>query len=455
MRRIAVSLAYGLAFRNLACTGALDRVVESGIEPFVYLPPLAAADAATLHSELPAATSLRSLAPARPATKLKLLKFLKQHFYRRRTALDSFEVRRNYRRQEQPAFHVLASLVEAASSRLVDEAQVDRWLTGIELPGERAYLDHMTRDRVEALVVTKPGYLPDELPLIKAARRLGLPVLSADTTWDNIVSKRPAYLPLDAVTVWNVEMARQVAEHYLWGSAARVTGGPQFDTFFRSPAASREDVLQRFQVDHPRPLIVFALNNPVLTPGNVEYVQMIAAVAADGRVAGDPLIVVRLHPWDPGRGYETLDRLANVRVERPFGAPATGTAFECIPTRHRVDWHGALFRHMDVLINIASTASLDGIAADVPVVNLAFDAVPTHPATSVARYTRYSHFKPILDTKAVRSADSLPDMVRLVNAALADRSADEAFRRSARGRFLTFEDDQSARRVADAIVTMP
>jgi len=450
--RLAFSLSYGLAYRNLVSAGVLARIAHMGIEAVAYLPPIADVDRPGLTRELPPGTTIRHLHRSWPSNTLKLLKFYKQYFYRRRTGLESFEVRRKFRRRGQPLFHAAATIGEWVAAALLSERQIDAWLDRLDLPDERQYVNELRQDAVEALVVTKPGYLPDELPLIKAARRLRLPVISADTTWDNMVSKRPPYLPVDVMTVWNQDMADQADRYYGLARAARVTGGPQFDTFFTTPALDRRSWLTACGFDPERPVIVFALNNPALTPGNIEYIQLVAEASADGRITARPNVIVRLHPWDRDPGYDAVAvRWSHVRIDRPFGTPATGTAYECLPTRERVAWHGSLLQHSNVLINIASTSSLDGVAADRPVVNLSFDSVPTHPDLSVARYCQYSHFKPILDTGAVRSVATIDEMIAVTNRFLADPSADSALRGEARRRFLTFEDDQSAARVAGAI----
>jgi hypothetical protein len=107
--------------------------------------------------------------------------------------------------------------------------------------------------------------------------------------------------------------------------------------------------------------------------------------------------------------------------------------------------------YADVLINIASTTTLDAVATDTPVVSLAFDMVPTHPDRSVSRLHEFTHYKPIVESRAVRVCHSQAELFDVLGTYLEDRACDSALRSAARERFLTFDDAANAERVARAI----
>jgi len=453
MTHAVVAIPYGLGFRNLVCCGVLHSLAARGAQLTVLLPPLTATDRARLVPELPPRAQVEPL-PVVPATREQiLLKFLKQHFYGERTALESFAIKKRSRRRETPLFHVLATLLERSADLVVNEGQVDRWLFQSTYPFEREYARLLREWKPNVVVVTKPGYHPDELALLKAARQLGIPSISVDTTWDNMVSKRPPYILPTATTVWNAEMAVQASLYYqIPDTAVTVTGGVQFDEFFRRSDNNRSDTRRRLGLDPARPLVVFALSNPNFTAGTPEFAAGVAECVANGRINDRPMLILRSHPWDRGaESYAAGVAYDGLRIERPFELPEPATRFECLPTRRDVERQGALYRAADVIINTASTTSLDGIAADVPVVNIAFDAVPTHPDLSVARFTQYSHYRPIAESGAVRIARSWDELCAEVNRALREPEAEAAPRARARERFLGPADDRAAERVADAI----
>jgi CDP-glycerol glycerophosphotransferase (TagB/SpsB family) len=172
-------------------------------------------------------------------------------------------------------------------------------------------------------------------------------------------------------------------------------------------------------------------------------------------VDGTPNLVVRIHPWDRDNDYSAdVAGFKRVYVQTPFGHSDPESVFECVPSRADVHAYGALMTYADVLINIASTTSLDALATDTPIVNIAFDLTEQPRETSCARFYGYSHYKPIVDTGSVRLAHRPADLCELLNAYLADRSLDREARLAARKSFLTFSDSQSAERVAAAIASV-
>jgi hypothetical protein len=307
------------------------------------------------------------------------------------------------------------------------------------------------------VVVAKPGFVPDELPLIRAARRYGCPVISVDTTWDNMASKRPPYLVPDGITVWNERMRREAVEYYGFPDARTfVAGGVQFDPFFQpSRVPPRGEFLRSLSLDPHRPLVVFTLNNPIVTPGNDEYVAGFLGAARRGALGDAPNIVVRLHPWDRTGDYErSAGAYRWLRVERPFGTSDSRSGLECLPTRHDVLHYASLLAHADAVVNIASTTSLDAIASDAPVANIAFDAIPASFETSIARWYEFTHYRAVVELGAVRLARSAEELWAVLREYVSDRTLDASERARVRTEFLTFQDGQNAARVVNAIWEM-
>jgi hypothetical protein len=450
MKRILFSIPYGLAFRAVVSAGLVEQCVKQGHQVRVLLPPLAPSDRPRIHAQLADGVEVGELRRVPRSLRVSVLKFLKQHLYYQRTASQTFATKRRERRRSRPVFHAFASAAEQAGAWLTTEAQLDRWLSGTRQPFEAEYACEL--EGVDAVAITKPGYHPDDLPLIRAAKQRAVPVISVDTTWDNIVSKRPAYIPPDVLTVWNEGMQDEVVAFYgLDRQAVPITGGPQFDVFFRRDRLpDRATFVRSIGLDPDRPLIVLALNSPTLTPGNPLFVAAVAdAVATAGRGAN---LAIRLHPGDRDGDYRhAVAGHKGVMVEHAFGRPSPESAFECLPTADDVVHYGALISHADVVINIASTATLDAIAADRPPISLAFDPAPVAPELSTARYCEFTHFRALIDTGAVSIARSSPELSTLLSENLRNPGALARERAKARAQFLTFCDAESGTRVVSAI----
>ena len=454
MKRIVVAIPYGLGFRNLACSGVLERLADRRAELTILLPECSPSDRPYVQAELPAGVRVEPLMTGPDSVPYRGLKFLKQHYYGERTQLESFAIKKRFRRRDSPLTHLLASSVEGLTASVLPESTLDRWLLNWRYPFEQHYETQLRQWQADAVVVTKPGYHPDELAILKASRHLGIPTIAVDTTWDNMISKRPPYVLPDAATVWNQDMASQAAVYYqMPAEAISVTGGVQFDTFFRPRSADRTQTLTALGLDPARPLILFGLSNPDFTAGTPEFARGLIDRVASGQIAGRPNLVIRTHPWDRGKtDYAAGTTYASVRVEHAYRLPAPGTKFECLPARQDIERQGQQYRAADVIVNVAGTTSLDGIAVDVPVVNIAFDAIPAaHPDLSVSRFTSYSHYLPIATSGAVRVAGSWDELCEHIGFALRDRAADAAARARIRSQFLGPGDDRAWERVAGAI----
>jgi hypothetical protein len=450
-------MPYGISFRNIVCCGVVEACTSRGAAATLLIPTLTESDAKQIATEVPARVTVRELLPARHSATFTCLKLFKQHLYARRTGTESFRVKHARRRRERPFVHAGATVLERFSELLLSEAWVDARLMRARQPFERHYERLLDELGVDVIVLSKPGYSPEDLALIKAARSRHIPTISIDTTWDNIVSKRPTYLAPDALTAWSDRMRDEAIKFYgLSPQHVPVTGGAPFDVFFvPEQLPSRTMFLQSLGLDPSKKLIVFTLNSPIFNLQNPLFIKFLLESVRIGAIHGDPNVVIRMHPFDRDSDHtEVVRGYGRVHLERPFGIPDGASTYECIPSREGVRHYGALITHADVLVNIGSTTSLDAIAADTPVVNISFDIEDIVYEFSAARFYDYSHYKPILESRAVRLVHDPESFFCAMNAYLSDRTLDRDLRAKACREFLTYSDGRSADRIAAAITTL-
>jgi hypothetical protein len=457
VKQLLFSLPYGIAFRNVVCCGTLQKCLEAQSRATLLIPDLSQDDMQRLAGQIPEGVGVRRLMPTRHSATFTGLKLLKQHFYAKRTGLKSFRVRRERRKHLQPWLHVGATFVERVAETLCSEEWVDEQIRTAPQPFEKYYGGILDELQTDVVILAKPGYQPEDLALIKAARLREIPTISVDTTWDNIVSKRPTYLPPDAMTAWSARMRDEAVDFYrLAANGVLVTGGAPFDVF-SSPSAlpSRSAFLKSLDLDPSRKLIVFTLNSPQFSPQNPLFIKFVLDAVAVGAIRGGPNVIIRMHPRDRDSNHREVVRgHRNVRLERPFGVTDPKSVYECIPAGEEVLHYGALMIHADVVINIGSTTSLDAIAADTPVVNIGFDIEETSRELSSATLFEYSHYASIVESRAVRLTSDRDTFFAVVNAYLDDPSLDGPFRTEAKRSFLTFDDGHNSDRIAEAITRL-
>ncbi len=154
-------------------------------------------------------------------------------------------------------------------------------------------------------------------------------------------------------------------------------------------------------------------------------------------------LFIRLHPKEQNLSdYDEFRALPGVRVERAgTERPAAGGGRIELDPSDLVNLKDTL-RHSDVVVNYASTISLEACVFDKPVVNIGF------PQYFMNAYS-FTHYKPVVELGAVRVAQNFEDLVREINAYLKEPLRDHDARKNAVREFIGFTDGKSYARVAE------
>ena len=305
------------------------------------------------------------------------------------------------------------------------------------------------------VVAANPGLVFSEVPLIRTARRRGIPSMAIDPSWDNFTNKLIPVRQVDRLVVWNDLMKEQaVSLHGYDESAIRVAGAPQFDPHFRAGARTpREQFFTRIGADPARKLIVLT-TTPRWLYRHHDHVLNALVGALNSGALGHAQILVRLHPRDEVEAYQAFANVPHVIIEKPFRDTVTvadGLAIDVMPEHQR---HlGDTLCYADVVVNVASTISIEACIFDTPVVNISFDGPDPSPFVSSARrYYSFTHYVNITRHHAVRVAASPHEMIEQVGRYLADPSLDAAGRRQVVLEQCQFTDGASAARVVACVL---
>lgn len=326
----------------------------------------------------------------------------------------------------------------ALSDRLVSHAAMDR-----------LFDEH----RPVLVVAANPGLVFSEVPLLRTARRRGIPSMAIDASWDNFTNKLIPVRQVDRLIVWNEIMKAQAVDLHGYDPASiRVAGAPQFDLHFR-PRPPREEFFRRIGADPARKLIALTTTPRSLYRHHDHVLRALAAAIGRGEL-GDAQVLVRLHPRDEVDAYRECAGLPHVIIEKPFRDTvkvADGLAIDVMPEHQR---HlGDTLCHADVVVNVASTISIESCIFDTPVVNICFDGPAEEPyVTSARRYYSFTHYVNITRRDAVRVAGSPAEMVEWVGRYLQDPSIDRAGRRQVVADQCQFTDGRSSERVVELVL---
>ncbi len=310
------------------------------------------------------------------------------------------------------------------------------------------------REHGADLVVSTLPYAHEEAPPAIVARHLGIPVAAWINSWDNLTSKPAYFTGYDHYFVWSERLRSELLRYYPEAEPATVdvTGVPHFDWYRRDcMRMSRADFCAEYGFDPGRPLVLYGTATPHLAPTEHLIVQRLARDLSE--MEGRPQLLVRLHPGDAGGRFRDWNPGADVAIQVP-GQRGKGKLGGYCPTPEENRELVSSIQHADVVINLASTLTLDAALCDRPVVNIAFDLSPqrSFQETIERYYSEYDHYRTVVENGAVRLARSSEELLAQVAACLRDPGLDREGRRRLVDLWCGPFDGGSGRRLAASLL---
>lgn len=309
-----------------------------------------------------------------------------------------------------------------------------------------------------SLVFSPAPLMPDEWVPLQVARLMGIPTALAVLSWDNLSTKARLPLPCEAYLVWSPAMRDELQSAYPEISPDRihVVGPPQFDYYFDPKYhMDREAFLTALGGDARRSLVVYAGVTPSLMPEEHEIVTQLARDIREGKIGHRPQLLIRLHPKDDaGRYGELIKAHPEVMIVAP-GQHSRGEITRWQPNEEDIKSLVNTVSHSDVLIDVASTMTIDAALMDRPVVNVRYHFRPpeTRPPWGVFIYDT-THYAPLITTGGFRMAHSPSELVEHVNRYLDDPSLDRDGRRRLAGLVCGTLDGRAGERSAETLLRL-
>jgi hypothetical protein len=298
------------------------------------------------------------------------------------------------------------------------------------------------------LVVSTLPHAHEEAPPAIVARHLGIPAAAWVNSWDNLTSKPAYFTGYDHYFVWSERVRSELLRYYPEAASGTVdvTGVPHFDWYRQEPMLMpREELFAAHGFDPRRPLVLYGAATPHLAPTEHLVVQRLASDLGE-----TAQLLVRTHPGDDGGRFQGLPVALQIPGQRGKGrlggyCPTVEENRELVSTIH----------HADVVVNLASTLTLDAALCDRPVVNIAFDLLPQRSLSRAADkyYTHYDHYRTVVDQGAVRLARSPEELIAHIAAYLRDPGLDRDGRRRVADLWCGPSDGSAGRRLAAALLS--
>lgn len=311
------------------------------------------------------------------------------------------------------------------------------------------------RYRPDLYVASNPGFIVPEIPVMRTAVRRRVRSMAVDPSWDNFTNKLLPARRVDRLLVWNELMKRQAIDiHGYTADQIRITGAPQWDLYFRGPArASRDAFFRRIGADPSRRLVTLTTTPQRIYTYHDRVLRALIDAMRSNAWRAPAQLLVRLHPRDELDKYASFQGTPDVIIEKPFRSTRrTPDGLDVDMSeesrRHLAD----TLSHSDIVINVASTISIEAAIYDTPIVNVAFDGeAPLDLIRSARRYYRFAHYANIIRQGAVKLAETPSQMIEQVGLYLADPALDREGRRRVVAEQCQFTDGRAAERIATCV----
>ena len=410
MRTIFLSVQTGMVVRDLLRCGPLETILRHPDARVVLLTP-GARDPAFLEEVAHERVIIVPHQPYAPSTMVWRL------------------MTRRWRHARSPA---MADLIHRLEERLI--------------PTPPAYAELFERFS-PALVVSGDPLRPGDANLIATARRYGVPSLGSVRSWDNILKHlrtRP-----DRLTVWNDRNAREaVAVDRYRPQQVTPVGAPQLDVYFdprRSPRSPAE-----LGLDPAKKTLLLATSSFTYDSDQTYLVDMLLDAIRAGEIRHPLQLVLRLHPDDRVGRYLKYRCAPEVILDIPDRYLAT---LGWTMTRADLERMADLVEAADVMVNFATTVSLECAITDTPTLLVAFSPIdPEEMQRYVVGLHFRMHYKDLVERELVPVAWNRQQLVDWINRYLDDPSLYRAQRASIVREWVQFTDGRSGERLGAAIL---
>jgi hypothetical protein len=258
----------------------------------------------------------------------------------------------------------------------------------------------------------------------RAAALAGIPIVSNVISWDNMSTKTLLDEFVDTFLIWSDEMEEDFTTSvpYVRDKPRVIVGTPQFEPIIQQRGLmSRADFFRQYGLDPDKKLILYTTGSKTLFPREAECLDAVLGHWRE-HLTDRANIMVRMHPKDRRGRYEAV--MAKF-PEVPFTLAGTNLAQgdDWVPSENDIALLVNQLNHCDVVVNVASTMTLEGFAIDKPSINIGFSLGGSISARyPMDDYYKSRHYCDIVDSGAARLVNDYAELFAAIDDIL-DRSA--------------------------------
>ena len=320
--------------------------------------------------------------------------------------------RKRYDRHLSSGYHWL--LAKLGRLRLIRYCL--RWVD-YQLMSKNRFRNYFEKYRPN-LVFATDIFEPNDVAVMREARKRGIFVLGMVRSWDNITSKGLNRIVPDKLIV-NSEKIKEEAMRYndVRPEAIFVVGIPHYDRYVTDRRTSREELFRKLQLDTHKKTVFFAPPSDIYARNDPITEKVVGALTGL-----DVQVLLRLYLV----GQVNLGNIKPMPNKISIDVPGSGEDFMRADLTTGDAHLADLLYHSDVVVAFASTLAIDAVVFNKPIVFIGFDGQPNRPYwQSLRRFYDYDHQQSILKTGGVKLAKNTEELIEYVKHYLADSKLDE------------------------------
>ena len=360
--------------------------------------------------------------------------------------------RKRRERQKGYSFHIALLKLAAWLFYKGDLERVLAWLMDVDVRFMPLNDHHFFQKYKPDLIFCTTIY--SQRPCLELiANKRGIPILTMIHSWDNLVTKGPFPFRSDRIIVWNEIMKNQLINLQKFNpDGIRISGIPQSDIYMQLDRfLPKAEFFCKHGFDPERKLITYTTGTTGMVPQDHKIIEVIYRIIQRNNTIFPCQLLVRLHPKDNLDIYKRFFKLPNIFVQTPGRQGNTPDNWN--PTDRDMFVLAELMLYSDIVINVASTITIDAAAFDTPIINVGFDGDETLADNkSCKRFYQFDHYRHIVTTGGAPIIYRAEDMTKQINAYLDNPMLDTEKRELIRNSQYWKLDGQAGYRVAQYII---
>ena len=269
------------------------------------------------------------------------------------------------------------------------------------------------------------------VPIVAAAKKLGIKNVGAIYSWDNIPKARLSVRTNEYV-VWSKHMKNEMKIFYpeIKQDNIIITGTPQFEFYSdKELLISKELFFKKTGLDMNRKVICFSGDDKRTSPFDPEYLEDLANSLMLFTENTRPQILLRRCPVDvSGRFDSIVKKYKSIIKEAPpiWNFDKEGDNWQLIyPNYKDIALLVNTVFHSDVVINVGSTMAHDFAIFNKPAIYLNYNPVKSNKWNIETIY-KFQHFRSMKNLNPVFWLNEKKDIIEVIKKALnSDLSSDE------------------------------